>query len=411
MLDFSKVRRNFAMRHGKKFLILLTVALLLVMVLPVTATSQPTSDRATHAQVEGSTTKIGTNAEYPPFESVDEEGNIIGFDIDLMDAIAADAGFEIEWINTKWDGIFTALASGEFDAVISAATITPEREEEVDFSDPYFLAGQIISVSVDDAESIATPDDLAGLKVGVQTGTTGDFFATEIPGVEVVRFDETTLAFQALGSGEVDAVIADAPPSLDIIASNPDLNLTTVGEPLTEEYYGIAVRPDFPELLDVINASLLNVIADGTYAEIFEGYFGELPSEDFQEGGAGVSLFDSTDPASVFAYVIESTFAGDFEAVLSVVCEAADVPSEEEMGVFEGLTVDTSGLEYEVQIDGETAVVIVTGNLLLDGAELPASELFDEPEPFVLDGEDWLYCPTSDGEVEEGEAEATEETS
>ncbi|KAB2860618.1 MAG: transporter substrate-binding domain-containing protein, partial [Anaerolineae bacterium] len=141
------------MRYGKKFLILLTVALLLVMALPVAATSQPTAERAIRSQVEGQTIKVGTNAEYPPFESVDEEDNIIGFDVELMDAIAADAGFEIEWVNTKWDGIFTALASGEFDAVISAATITPEREEEVDFSNPYFLAGQIISVRAADAEN------------------------------------------------------------------------------------------------------------------------------------------------------------------------------------------------------------------------------------------------------------------
>ncbi len=393
------------MRYGKKLFILLTVALLLVMALPVAATSQPTAERATRSQVEGQTIKVGTNAEYPPFESVDEQGNIIGFDVELMDAIAADAGFEIEWVNTKWDGIFTALASGEFDAVISAATITPEREEEVDFSNPYFLAGQIISVRAADAENVATPDDLAGKRVGVQTGTTGDTFATEIPGVEVVRFDEATLAFQALGNEEIDAVIVDAPTSVDIIANNPDLNLVTVGEALTDEFYGIAIRPDFPELLDAVNASLVNVIADGTYAAIFEAYFGALPSEDFQEGGTGVVLIDTTDPASVTAYVLAASFAGDVEAIVEVSCEGGDLPTAEDLAQLVGLTVDLSGLEYAVTINGETAEVLVGGTLTLEGTEVAGSDLFPEPATLVLDGEDWLFCPVA----AEADPDATEE--
>src|SRR5690606_1607114 len=120
---------------------------------------------------------VGMNAEYPPFEFVDEEGNIVGFDVDLMNAIAAEAGFDIELVNTRWDGIFVALQSGEFDAVASAATITEEREEIVDFSNPYFNAGQMIAVREVDAADISTPDDLAGLRVGVQSGTTGDIWA------------------------------------------------------------------------------------------------------------------------------------------------------------------------------------------------------------------------------------------
>ena len=87
---------------------------------------------------------IGTNAEYPPFEYVDDQNNIVGFDIELMTAIADEGGFDFEFVNTRWDGIFVALAAGEFDAVISAATITAERAETVNFSDPYFNAGQMI---------------------------------------------------------------------------------------------------------------------------------------------------------------------------------------------------------------------------------------------------------------------------
>ncbi len=226
---------------------------------------------------------VGMNAEYPPFEFVDEEGNITGFDVDLMTAIANEAGFDIEFVNTRWDGIFVALQSGEFDAVASAATITEEREEIVDFSNPYFNAGQMIAVREADAETISTPDDLAGLRVGVQSGTTGDIWASEnIPGVEMVRYDEVTLAFQALASGNIDAVFNDGPVSAEIISQNPEMNVMLVGEPATDEFYGVAVQPDLPELLDAINAGLEAIIENGTYQNIFMEWFGTEPPEMFQ---------------------------------------------------------------------------------------------------------------------------------
>jgi ABC-type amino acid transport substrate-binding protein len=225
---------------------------------------------------------IGTNAEYPPFEYVDENGDIAGFDYDLVNAIAERAGFEPEFVNTRWDGIFVALASGEFDMVASAATITEEREEIVDFSNPYFNAGQMIAVREADADTIFSEADLAGMRIGVQAGTTGDIYASEnIPGAEVVRYEEITLAFQALGSGDVDAVVNDGPVSADIISSNPELGAVLVGEPLSDELYGIAVQPDKPELLDAVNAALAELIADGTYADIHLKWFGVEPPSMF----------------------------------------------------------------------------------------------------------------------------------
>jgi basic membrane protein A len=226
--------------------------------------------------------KVGINAEYPPFESVDENKNIVGFDPDLMNAIAARAGFDLEFINTRWDGIFVALQSGEFDAVSSAATITAEREEIVDFSNPYFNAGQMIAVKAENADTIQTPADLAGRRVGVQAGTTGDIAASDMQGVEVVRYDEITLAFQALGAGDIDAVVNDGPVSAEIISKNPELGAVLVGDPFTDEFYGIAVNSDKPELLDAINTALDEVIADGTYAEIYQKWFGTEPPSAFR---------------------------------------------------------------------------------------------------------------------------------
>ena len=217
--------------------------------------------------------KIGINAEYPPFEFVDEAGNIVGFDPDLLAAIAEAAGFEYEFINTRWDGIFVALASGEFDAVMSAATITDERKQMVDFSDPYFNAGQMIAVRADET-GITGPDDLAGKKVGVQLGTTGDIWLTEKTKAEVVRYDENTLAFQALAAGDVDAAVADGPTVIAIIQANPEMKLKVLPGVYTEEQYGIAVRKDRPEVLAAINKGLAAVKASGKYDEIYNKWFG-----------------------------------------------------------------------------------------------------------------------------------------
>lgn len=278
------------------FLVVVVSLLIASMVLPVAASQETAGAPEGQSQVAGEVIRIGTDAAYPPFEELDEDGNFIGFDIDLMEAIAADAGFEIEWINAPFDTIFLALSEGEFDAVISASTITDEREEIIDFSDPYFVASQSISVGLDLEETVFGPEDLVGLRIGVQLGTTGELYAEEeLEGVEIFSFDTAPLAFQALGQGNVDAVIVDTPTTEEILATNPDLEATIVGDPLTEEFYGIAVNEEFPELLEAINLSLENVIADGTYAEIFEEWFDVPPSEDFLPDDEDMDDMDDMD--------------------------------------------------------------------------------------------------------------------
>jgi basic membrane protein A and related proteins len=225
------------------------------------------------------TIKVGTSAGWPPFEFVDDDGNYVGFDIDLMNAIADNQGFDVEWVDVPFDSLFASLEVGEFDAVIAATTITPEREEQANFSDIYFHASQRIAVAAD--SDIDSPDVLPGLVVGVQRGTTGEFIVADIEGVEVKAYDEVIAAFQALSNGDVDAVVADGPLAEEVIAANPDLDLKLVGEPFTDEYYGIAVRSGYPELLDAVNAGLDNVIADGTYAELHVKWFGAEPGPDF----------------------------------------------------------------------------------------------------------------------------------
>lgn len=272
----------------KRFMytLLLAVAALLMLaactaVTPATteapaATDATTEESAAEEAPAGdlAVVTVGTNAEYQPFEFVDENGEIVGFDIELMKAIGERAGFTPEFVNTKWDGIFVALASGEFDTVISAVTITPERAETIDFSDAYFNAGQGIAVqssndTITDANSL-----VSGMKVGVQGGTTGDIWLTENTEVEVARFDENPLAVQALAAGDVDAVVADFPTLSDILKQNPELDLKLVGDPFTEELYGIGIRKGQDELKESINAALASLKEDGTYDAIFDKYFG-----------------------------------------------------------------------------------------------------------------------------------------
>lgn len=259
---------------------------------PPTATPQP---EPTATAALPAVYKIGTNAEYPPFENVNEAGQIVGFDVDLLTAVAKVAGFEFEWVNTRWDGIFVALQSGEFDAVISAATITDERAEIVNFSDPYFNAGQMIAVREGET-GIEGPEDLAGKKVGVQLGTTGDIWLSEQTQAEVIRFDENTLAFQALANGDIDAAVADGPTAIDVVQANPEMKLKVLAGVYTEEFYGIAVNKGRPELLQAINEGLAAIRADGTYDAIYNKWFAVTES-------AGVSkdvlILGTTDKVTV----------------------------------------------------------------------------------------------------------------
>ncbi|MCD6290109.1 MAG: basic amino acid ABC transporter substrate-binding protein [Anaerolineae bacterium] len=219
------------------------------------------------------TIKVGMNAEYPPFEYVDKSGNIVGFDVDLIKTLAERAGYDVELVNTKWDGIFAALASGEFDVVCSAVTITDERSKVVDFTEPYFNAGQSIAVLASNDE-IKGVEDLKGKRIGVQLGTTGDIEASKIEGAQVKRYEEITLAFQALANGDVDAIVNDAPTSAAIIKANPEIKAKIVGKPFTDEWYGIAVNKNKPEIKEALNKALEEIKADGTYDKIYQKWFG-----------------------------------------------------------------------------------------------------------------------------------------
>ncbi len=211
--------------------------------------------------------RIATDATWPPFEYVDEQTmDIVGFDIDLIKAIADEAGLDIEILNVAWDPLLAGIAQCQYDAAISAMTITEERKEAMLFSNPYFEAGQLVTVEYDNTD-IKSKEDLGGKTVGAQIGTTGSFEVEKIAGATLKTYDDIGLAMQDLMNGQIDAVIADNPLAMGYANANPD-KLKTVGAVFTSEYYGIAVCKSKPELLDRINEGLAKVKAEGLIDEL-----------------------------------------------------------------------------------------------------------------------------------------------
>jgi len=216
--------------------------------------------------------KVGSDVAYPPFEYVDENtGEFAGFDIELVKALGKEMGYEVEIMNTAWDGIIPGLINGNYDIIISAMTITNERAQAVNFSDPYFTAGQVIVVR-EENEDIKQPSDLSGKVVTVQIGTTGQFASEKIEGVEEIKkFNSTPEALQELKNGGADASVIDMGVAQLYVKEHPDSKI--VGKPFTVEYYGIAVKKGNEELLDKVNKGLAMLKAKDTYDEIYDKWF------------------------------------------------------------------------------------------------------------------------------------------
>lgn len=225
--------------------------------------------------IEEGTLSVGTDTPYPPFE-IGQPPNVSGFDIDLLNAIAEEMGLTAEYTDTSFDTIFGDVQSGKFDVAAAASTITPGRERAVDFSDPYYESQQSLVVLPD--SDIASVDDLSGVIVGAQDGTTGETYANdETEASEVRGFPEGPDALAALKTGQVEAVIIDLPVAID--ALNKQGGFEIAEEIPTGEFYGYAVGPDAPNLLAGINDALAKLVEDGTYAEIYGEYFDSEPPE------------------------------------------------------------------------------------------------------------------------------------
>jgi polar amino acid transport system substrate-binding protein len=238
----------------KKILLALVCLILLAGALFAGGKPEPKAGEAMHIV-------IATDATWPPMEFVNEQKQIVGFDIDLMNAAAKEGGFTVEFKNTAWDGIFAGLAAGKYDAVMSSVTITDERKKTMDFSIPYINAGQVLIVR-NDTSGVTVLADLKGKSVGAQIGTTGYFEIEKVQGVTPKAYDELGLAIEDLANKRIDGVVADTPIAADFALQNPNYKdkLKIVGEPFTDELYGVAVQKGNTKVLDAVNKGLKAVL-------------------------------------------------------------------------------------------------------------------------------------------------------
>jgi ABC-type amino acid transport substrate-binding protein len=221
----------------------------------------------------GETLTVGSDIPYPPFEQ-GQPGNFTGFDVELMEAVAESIGRTAEFQDTSFDTIFVNLGQGKFDAVASAATITPEREKTVDFTNPYYLSEQAILVN--EGDEIDSVEGLKGSTVGVQKGTTGQEFVEEKGEASEVRpYPTGPDAVNALKAGTVDAVVIDIPVAENAVNAGGGIEISAAIP--TEEEYGFAVKQGDTELLEELNEGLEEVESDGTYAKIYEKWFHHEP--------------------------------------------------------------------------------------------------------------------------------------
>jgi polar amino acid transport system substrate-binding protein len=225
---------------------------------------------------------IGSDIPYPPFEQ-GRPGDYTGFDIDLMNAIGEEIGRTPEFNDSSFETIFRDVAQGKFEAVISAATITEEREKVVAFSNPYYLSEQAILVK--EGSDIKGLEDLAGETVGAQQGTTGlELGKEKAEAGELRPYPEGPDAINALKAGTVAAVIIDAPVAANAVESG---GVEIAEKVPTEETYGIAVAKDNTELLDQINEGLAKVLKSDKYTQIYEKWFQEAPPKEIFSLGKG----------------------------------------------------------------------------------------------------------------------------
>jgi ABC-type amino acid transport substrate-binding protein len=227
---------------------------------------------------------VGSDIPYPPFEQGDPP-DYEGFDIDVINAVGEEMGLDVKIVDVPFDLVLTG-GSGRFDLAIAATTITPARENRIDFSDPYFESEQALLVQADgDIQSI---DDLtSGTVVGAQDGTTGETYASDNTDAEIRAFPEIDDAYNAIAGGQVDAVINDVDAQNKAAEDNPDLEVVETYP--TGEQYGIVFPQGSTALVDAVNEALATVKEDGTLDEIYQQWF---------EKEAPQSVIDATHEAS-----------------------------------------------------------------------------------------------------------------
>ena len=216
----------------------------------------------------GGTLVMATNATFPPYEYVDGE-DYAGIDVEVAQAIADELGMELEIQDIDFNSIIPAIESGKADVGIAGMTKTPEREKNVNFSESY--ATGIQSIIVKEDSDIASPDDLEGVKIGVQESTTGHIYCEDDYGADnVIAYTAGANAIEALKTGKVDAVVIDNQPAKEFVKANEGLKVLDTD--YVEEEYAIAIAKDNEELLEKVNGVIKQMKEDGSLQAILDKY-------------------------------------------------------------------------------------------------------------------------------------------
>ena len=224
---------------------------------------------------------VGVDTPYPPFE-VGQVQDLSGYDVEVMNGIAEELGLEVEYIDTGFGTIFRDTANGQFDTAAAASDIDTEREQVVDFTDPYYLSATALVVPED--SDIASVDDLAGAIVGVQDGTSQQDYAQEETDASEVRgFPEGPNAISALLTGQVEAVLTDQATGVLAVQENDGIEIAE--EIPTDVFFGFAVAPDNDGLREAMNEALATLKENGTITDLYAKYFdGAEPPAEVLEG-------------------------------------------------------------------------------------------------------------------------------
>lgn len=219
------------------------------------------------------TLKIGTEGTYAPFTFHDASGKLVGFDVEIGEAVAAKLGVKAEFVEGKWDGLIAGIDAKRYDTVINQVGITEARKQKYDFSEPY-IASKAVLIVKQDNEDIKGFADLKGKK-SAQSLTSNFGKIAETNGAELVGTDGFDQSIQLVLTGRADATINDSLSFLDFKKQKPDAPVKIAAEQENADYSGIIIRKGEPELLEAINKALADIKADGTYQKIADKYFGQ----------------------------------------------------------------------------------------------------------------------------------------
>ncbi|MCG0238076.1 MAG: basic amino acid ABC transporter substrate-binding protein [Firmicutes bacterium] len=230
------------------------------------ASATPTLDRIKREGV----LKIGTSPDYPPFEFLDENNQVVGFDIDIMQEVAKELGVQLEIVQMGFDGLIPALQAGKFDIMAAGVTVTEERKQAVDFTDPYLAGTDAIVVRKDWDKPVKSLEDLKGHRVAVQIGTVHGEAVRQIEGVEVKEYNLFTEAATAVASGQADATYLHKVVAEAFIKANPNLKIAAELPALETAF---ALRKDTPDLTQFVNQVLAKMKQDGRFDRLTEKWF------------------------------------------------------------------------------------------------------------------------------------------